>query len=262
MHTADLVRMWGVANVGRHTSPFDPGYDPATVAAHLDQSGHLISRLKLSMSQWLIGKEEATLAKVAAAKRNQVALVTGGAPFEISQAKGCLDEYFTLVASLGIERVEVGEGFTHLLRTPAQIVAHAAAYGLEVQAELGEKHGGAFDDNEVDRLIGLAYEWLDAGAQQIVVEGRESAQGIGLYDESSRLNTAAAELFASRIGLDRVVFETPTKRSQFDMIDLFGQEVNISNVRMEELLRVEIYRRGLHADSYQRFLGGRPAGES
>jgi phosphosulfolactate synthase len=35
------------------------------------------------------------------------------------------------------------------------------------------------------------------------------------------------------------------------MLDHFGQDVRLSNVRLEELLRVEIYRRGLHSDAFQ-----------
>src|SRR2546426_8837273 len=34
-------------------SPFDPGYDPVTLESDLAQSGHLVSRLKLSMACWL-----------------------------------------------------------------------------------------------------------------------------------------------------------------------------------------------------------------
>jgi phosphosulfolactate synthase len=33
------------------------------------------------------------------------------------------------------------------------------------------------------------------------------------------------------------------------LIDHFGRDVRLSNVRLEELLRVEIYRRGLHSQS-------------
>ena len=41
----------------------------------------------------------------------------------------------------------------------------------------------------------------------------------------------------------------------------FGNEVNLGNVRLEEVLRVEIYRRGLHADSYAQHLAERPDAE-
>ena len=49
---------------------------------------------------------------------------------------------------------------------------------------------------------------------------------------------------------DTVTFEAPNKPSQFALLDHFGCQVRLSNVRLEELLRVEIYRRGLHSDAF------------
>jgi len=47
-----------------------------------------------------------------------------------------------------------------------------------------------------------------------------------------------------------VMFEAPNKPSQFALLKHFGQRVRLCNVRLEELLRVEIYRRGLHSDAF------------
>ena len=248
--THEFVRSLGVPDLGRHTSPFDPGYDVQTVISHLEQSHHLISRLKLSMACWLVADEAATRAKIAAAHRLGVPLTTGGGPFEISEDLGRLDAFLELVASLGVDRIEAGEGFTHLRRRPEDYVRLAAGYGLSVQMELGAKHGGAFTDQVVNELIADGARWLDAGAESIVVEARESAQQVGLFDDGGRLNFDAAEAFAEAFGMERTIFEAPNKRSQFDFLNHFGPEVNISNVRLEELLRVEIYRRGLHSDAY------------
>jgi phosphosulfolactate synthase len=256
--THAFVTSLGVPDLAAHTSPFDPGYDVQTVVSHLEQSHHLISHLKLSMACWLIADEPATLAKIAAAHRLHVPLVTGGGPFEIAQDRGRLEEFLGLVASLGIDRVEAGEGFTTLKRTPAEIVRLAQGFGLTVQAELGEKHSGTFTQEVIEGLIVTGCRWLDAGARQVVVEARESANEVGLFDGSGQLNFAAAEAFAETFGLQRTVFEAPNKKSQFDFLSHFGNAVNISNVRLEELLRVEIYRRGLHSDAYSRELSGRP----
>jgi phosphosulfolactate synthase len=256
--THDFVRSLGVPDLPGLTSPFDPGYDVATVVSHIEQSGHLISLLKLSMCCWLIADEAATKAKIAAAKKKNVMLVTGGGPFEIAKNRGKLEQYLELCASLGIDRIEAGHGFTEMNHTPVQIVALAERYGLSVQMELGDKHGGAFNERVVAELIATGHEWLDAGARAIVVEARESAQTIGLFDESGRLNFDAAESFAKAFGLERTIFEAPNKRSQFDFLSHFGPHVHISNVRLEELLRVEIYRRGLHSDSYGTMLAPLP----
>jgi phosphosulfolactate synthase len=254
-----FVRSLGVPDLPARTSPFDPGYDVQTVVSHLEQSHHLISRLKLSMACWLIADESATRAKIAAAKRLGVPLVTGGGPFEIAEDKGRLEGFFELVASLGVGRIEAGEGFTRLTRSPREYTRLAERYGLSVQMELGDKHGGAFTRAIVAELIDDGHRWLDAGAQAIVVEARESAQQVGLFDDSGRLNLDAAEAFAAAFGMDKTIFEAPNKRSQFDFLRHFGNQVNLSNVRLEELLRVEIYRRGLHSDAYAHELAPRPA---
>lgn len=254
LSTHAFVRSLGVPELGPHTSPFDPGYDVQTVLSHLEQSHHLISRLKISMACWLIADEAATRAKIAAARRLDVPLVTGGGPFEIAQDRGRLEDFFALAASLGIDRIEAGEGFTKLRLTPRQVVNLADGYDLTVQMELGDKHGGAFTDEVVKELVDTGLAWLEAGALQIVVEARESAQTVGLFDDSGTLNFRAAETFAEAFGMDRTIFEAPNKKSQFDFLSHFGNEVNLSNVRLEELLRVEIYRRGLHSDAYGHML--------
>jgi phosphosulfolactate synthase len=85
---------------------------------------------------------------------------------------------------------------------------------------------------------------------EIIVEARESAQGVGLFDNEGKLNGEFADRFAEAFGLAKLTFEAPNKPSQFALLDHFGREVQLSNVRLEELLRVEIYRRGLHSDAF------------
>lgn len=251
--TSELVGAMGVAELPPRTSPLDPGYDAATVEAHLQQSGHLMSRLKLSTAQWLIAAQPEVERKIRAAQKAGVPVVTGGTPFEVSQEKGLLDQYFELCASLHVDRIEIAEGFTRTTHLE-QVVGLARRYGLEVQAELGDKHAGAFDAAEVERLIERGTLWLAAGARQLIVEARESAQNVGIFDRSGAANFLAAESLVLAFGLDTLVFEAPNKKSQFELLTHFGKEINLSNVRLEEVLRVEIYRRGLHADSYEREL--------
>jgi len=90
--TERYLELIGVPRMPALTSPFDPGYDPATLASHLEQSGHLISILKISMACWMVARESATRAKVAAARAHGVRTVTGGGPFEVAVAQGRLAE--------------------------------------------------------------------------------------------------------------------------------------------------------------------------
>jgi phosphosulfolactate synthase len=242
----------GVRKLGARTSPFDPGYDPLTLESHLDQSAQLIDVLKISMAGWLIATPAATLMKLRAARRHGLTVTTGGGPFEIAVAQHRLKEYLELCADFGFTRIECGEGFTELSLQPSEVVGAARQLGLEVQFELGGKHSGAFDGGTVDALLAQGDTWLAAGACCLVIEARESAAGVGLFSDEGVLDESLADRFAQEFGLDLLTFEAPTKASQFALLDHFGCEVRLGNVRLEELLRVEIYRHGLHSDAFEK----------
>ncbi len=252
LRTSDYLISIGVPSIPPSTSPFDPGYDPTTVESHLEQSSHLMSNLKISMACWMVAKEDATRRKIAAARKYDVPTVTGGGPFEIAVAQGQLLAYLDLCADIGVQRIECGEGFTDLPLRAEDVVRMAHDRGLEVQFELGKKHGGAFTSEAVSELIEQGQRWLDAGATQLVIEARESARGVGLFDEWGELNVAFADRFVENFGLRTVIFEAPTKANQFALLDHYGREASLANVRLEELLRVEIYRRGLHSDAFSK----------
>lgn len=248
--TAAFLRQLGMPEIPARTHPFDPGYDPHTVISHIDQSAHLMASLKISMACWLVGGEDAYRAKIAVARERGVTTVTGGGPFEIAVALGRLDEYLELVADMGIARIEAGQGFTDMPLAPSEVARRAQSFGLGLQFELGKKHAGAFGDDVIGGLIEQGKAWLDAGAVYLVVEARESGAGIGVFDQNGELNRAAADRFVEAFGLDQLVFEAPNKPSQFALLRHFGDGVALANVRLEELLRVEIFRRGLHSDAF------------
>jgi phosphosulfolactate synthase len=250
--TGSFLRELGVAELPPRTAPFDPGYDPATLEAHLEQSAHLMSSLKLSMASWIVADEKATRRKLAAAREHGVPVTTGGGPFEVAVAQGRLEPYLDLCAELGFARIECGAGFTEMTLPPPGVVAAARSRGLEVQFELGEKHSGAFSSEVVGALIDQGTQWLRAGAIQLVVEARESAESVGLFDDAGRFDATLADRLLDAFGHGVLLFEAPNKPSQFALLDHFGPEVQLCNVRLEELLRVEIYRRGLHSDAFRR----------
>jgi phosphosulfolactate synthase len=252
LHTDEYLKSIGVPEIRPSTSPFDPGYDLLTLSGHLEQSHHLMSILKISMACWMIANEDVTRQKIAAAQKYRVQTSTGGGPFEVAYVQGKLQQYLDLVADFGFTRIECGEGFTDISLNAKETVKMANDRGLDVQFELGKKHAGAFTEETVEALITQGKRWLDAGALQLVVEARESAKGVGLFDDEGNLKVGFADRFANAFGHGVVMFEAPNKPSQFALLDHFGPEVHLCNVRLEELLRVEIYRRGLHSDAFSK----------
>jgi phosphosulfolactate synthase len=250
MKTSEYLNLLGVRNLPARTCPLDPGYDPASVLSHLRQSAHLMSSLKISTAGWLIANESATREKFAAAREHGVPTVTGGTPFEVAVHQNMLPEYLDLCASLGASRVECARGFTEPELSPDEVVQMAAERGLGLDVELGSKLTGAFTAETIDAHVEDGHRWREAGAHFLVIEARESAVDIGLFDADGNFGVGGAERFVEEFGFDRLLFEAPNKPSQFALLDYFGADIQLSNVRLEELLRVEIYRRGLHADAF------------
>src|SRR5262245_26275003 len=189
IRTSDYLKQIGVAEIEPVTSPFDPGYDPVTLESHIEQSAHLISILKISMACWMIANETSTRQKVNAARKHGVATVTGGGPFEVAVSQGQLPAYLDLCADIGVMRIECGQGFTDSDLNPVEIVRMANSRGLDVQFELGKKHDGPFTTQTLGEWIDQGHRWLDAGAVELVVEARESAKGVGLFDDQGTLRT-------------------------------------------------------------------------
>jgi phosphosulfolactate synthase len=251
IHTRDYLAKIGVPEIAPATCPFDPGYDPLTFEGHLMQSSRLMETMKISMACWQVCDEQVTRWKVAACKHFHVPTVTGGGPFEVAVQQRQLPLYLDLVADIGMTRIEAGEGFTDMPLPPRQVVQAANERGLTVQFELGKKHEGAFTSDVVGGLIEQGQAWLDAGALQVVIEARESARGVGCFDDDGNFNAPYADRFAEAFGLATCVFEAPNKPSQFALLNHFGRDVHLCNIRLEEILRVEIYRRGLHSDAFE-----------
>ena len=251
MKTGLFLEQIGVGSMPPRTVTFDPGYDPATFVSQLGQSFHLLQLVKISMATWLIAQESSVREKIRAAHSHGLAVVAGGGPFEIAVACHALDDYLDLCASLEFDRVEAGEGFAASNLNAADVVDRCRARGLAVQFEIGTKFGGTLSRSTLSDEITKGQRWLDAGAEQIVVEAVESAAGVGLFDEDGELNHGLLDELVKAIGnLNLLQFEAPTKASQFALLDYLGPEAVLANVRLEEILRVEIYRRGLHSRSF------------
>lgn len=246
----EYLRQLGVAELPATSCPFDPGIAPVVLESHLEQSAHLILSLKISMSCWIIANPVATRRKVAAAKAAGVATSAGGGPYEVAVAQGRLPEYLDLCVDVGFDAIECGSGFTEGGIAPAEAAAIIRERNLIFDYELGDKHTGEFDVAQVSELIEEGRRWLDAGARRLVIEARESASDVGLFDARGKLDTTHADRLVDAFGLQILVFEAPTKSSQFALIDHFGPQVQLGNLPMNELLRVETYRRGLHSDAF------------
>ncbi len=126
-------------------------------------------------------------------------------------------------------------------------------------AEIGEKDPRAL--LAPYRWVALIRQALDAGAAQVVCEGRASGDA-GMYRPDGEVRTGLIDEIIHEVDLDRLIFEAPQRHQQIWFIEHFGTNVNLGNIHTHDVISLETLRLGLRADTLRLFHGeGLPARE-
>ena len=170
----------------------------------------------------------------------------GGTLLEISWAQGRAQNCLDWAAAVGFDSVEVSRGVAPMSLDDKHDLLRLAAQRFVVLSEVGSK-----DPEDVL----TAEQWtrevagdLAAGARWVITEGRESGT-VGIYreDGSIREEVVAAAVRGGEV--DKILFEAPRKDQQAWLIRTFGPNVNLANIRVEEVVALETLRLGLRADT-------------
>lgn len=178
-----------------------------------------------------------------------VEVYPGGTLFEIAIWQNQLESYLERAAELGFTGIEISDGTiplsTHERR---RAIASAKAYGFEVITEVGKKDGTFIPILRMQQII---LDDLEHGADKVIIEGRESGKGVGIYDSDGKVKEAEVEaLVHGLICLDSLFWEAPLKNQQVSLIKRFGPNVNLGNIAPEESLALEALRCGLRGDTF------------
>ncbi len=235
----------------------DKGLGPRAVEDLLETAGEYVDVVKLGWGTAYVTRGlDRKLALYRAAGK---AIVVGGTFFEVVFARGKLDEYKRWLAELGLTHAEVSDGAVDIPREQKLAAIADLARDFTVLSEVGSKDSAVeFDAAEWTSWL---REELDAGAWKVITEARESGTA-GIFSPQGDLRGELVEDIAGELPLTDVIFETPTKAAQAELIKRFGPEVNLGNIPPDEVIPLETLRRGLRADTLKEVWLGDRAGAS
>jgi len=110
---------------------------------------------------------------------------------------------------------------------------------------------------------------LDAGSWKVIAESREAGTA-GLFRPNGEVRADLVEEIVTRVDPREIIFEAPNKMQQVWLIKNQGANVNVGNVRPDEIVPLETLRLGLRGDTLFEFLtpgvtphppGGTPSGD-
>lgn len=209
---------------------------------------------KLGFGTPLVYSKRELLRKIRIVKEHQIDIYPGGTLLEIAVWQGKGSEFIARAADLGFTAIEVSEGTIDLNpRDRQRLIGEAVRRGLRVLSELGKKDSAKdLNVEDVPRLVRMD---LEHGAEWVIIEGRDSGVGVGVYDEAGR---ARSELFETIVAgvdePDRLIWEAPQVKQQQEWLLRFGPNVNLGNIQPQDVISLEAMRQGLRGDTLRQHI--------
>src|SRR5918997_4521546 len=137
-----------------------------------------------------------------------VPVMLGGTLTELAWLQGRVDRLRGWLGELGIEHVEVSGGTVAIPDEERLGLIESLARDFTVFAEVGEKDPAAL--LAPYRWVALIREALEAGAAQVVCEGRATGDA-GVYRPDGEARTGLIDEIVHEIDQAKLIFEAPKK---------------------------------------------------
>ena len=233
------------------TVVLDKGLPPKFVEDYLKVCGDYIDFVKFGWGTSAVIDRDIVKEKINYYKDYGIKVYPGGTLFEYAYVKGKFDEFLDECRELGFEAVEISDGSSDIsLEERKKAIEKAKNNGFIVLTEVGKKLPEKDKQLTIEDRINLINFDLDAGADYVIIEGRESGKGIGLFDKEGKVKKDELDILAKNVDIKRVIFEAPQKSQQVAFILKFGSSVNLANIAFDEVISLETLRRGLRGDTF------------
>ena len=232
------------------TMVLDKGMGLHTAEDLMKICGEYVDLLKFGWGTIAIHNRQLIKEKIRMYQKYDVDPYPGGTLFEIAFRKEKLPEYFDEAEKLGFRTLEISDGSTTI--NPAdksKIIAEAKERGFKVISEVGKKDPAEDLKLSLKDRVNLIKMDLDAGADKVLVEARESGQNIGMFDKEGKVKVEEVNYLIKNIPVDKLIWEAPKKNQQIHFILQIGNDVNLGNITPEEITALETLRLGLRGDT-------------
>jgi len=217
----------------------------------LELTGDYIDLIKLSFGTSVFLDEALLRRKIELVKAYNIDIFPGGTLMEATLVQGVYPQYVRRARELGFTAIEISDGTISMSRQVRHdAIERALDAGFKVITEVGKKDPSIHipPHQLCDQIAGD----LAAGADRVIIEARESGTGIGIYDEAGNVRQAEMSAIIGGLGDSRgdIIWEAPLKKQQVTLIKRCGPNVNLGNVKPNDVLGLEALRCGLRFETF------------
>jgi phosphosulfolactate synthase len=231
------------------TMVMDKGLGIKQAEQFIEASGDLVDIVKLGFGTSVVSKN--TEAKIKLYKEAGFRVYLGGTLFEAFVVRDMLDEYMRFVDKLKIDHVEVSDGSIHMEHDEKCGYISKLAKKYTVLSEVGSKEEGIII--HPNKWTSMMLKELEAGSWKVIAEARESGN-VGIYHRNGQAHSMLINKIIAKVKPDNILWEAPQKTQQIYFIKLFGANVNLGNIAVDDVIPLETLRLGLRGDTFFQFL--------
>jgi len=231
------------------TMVMDKGISLRQAEDFLETSAPFVDFVKLGFGTSIISKN--VKEKIKLYKNAGIKVYVGGTLFEAFVIRNKFDDYLKYIADLGLDCAEVSDGSIELDHEQKCEYISTLAKDYTVLSEVGSKEEGVIIHPA--RWIKMMQNELDAGAFKVIAEARESGN-VGIFHKNGSAHSMLITRIVNKIKIENIIWETPQKSQQVYFLKLFGCNVNVGNIGVDDVIPLETLRIGLRGDTFFTFL--------
>lgn len=185
--------------------------------------------------------------KVDLYKEFRVKPYCGGTLFEKSYYQNKIPEYCRYLSRLGIEWIEVSNGTLDISMDERLSLIAKLKRDFHVIAEVGSKNPNK--EISISEWKSEITAFLEAGCEYVITEGRDSGTA-GIYEKNGDVKSDLIKELIRDINPQKIIFEAPTAKQQMYFINQIGANVNLGNVKIQDVILLEAQRCGLRSETF------------
>jgi phosphosulfolactate synthase len=231
------------------TMVMDKGISLRQAEDFVNNSSDFVDYVKLGFGTSMISrnvKEKVKLYRDAGLK-----VFVGGTLFEAFVVRDQFEDYLKYISDLGCDSAEVSDGSITIDHDKKMDYINRLSKNYTVLSEVGSKEEGIIIHPA--RWINMMKSELEAGATKVIAEARESGT-VGIFHKDGSAHTMLINRIVHKVKLENIIWETPQKSQQIYFLKMFGSNVNLGNIGVEEVIPLETLRLGLRGDTFFSFL--------
>ncbi len=231
------------------TMVMDKGISLRQAEDFVSASADYVDFVKLGFGTSIIAKN--VKEKIKLYKSAGMKVYVGGTLFEAFVVRNKFDDYLKYIDDLGLDSAEVSDGSIELNHDKKCEYINILSKNYTVLSEVGSKEEGVIIHPA--RWTKMMQSELDAGAFKVIAEARESGT-VGIFHKNGSAHSMLINRIVTKVKIENIIWETPQKSQQVYFLKLFGCNVNVGNIGVDDVIPLETLRLGLRGDTFFSFL--------